>query len=300
MIRALTYEYVNNYIENEGYELLSDSYINSKTKLKLKCSGNGHDDHIFEKTFSQFRDGYGKCRFCRKLKKYNFAKKYISDYRYTLLSKTYINSKTNLEIQCDKNHIYQTTFNVFQRGNRCPYCFGSMKLTHGYVENYINSYRYKLISKYINNRAKLDIECTKGHKYKVTFNSFKDRKSRCPICDQEKKDSQGVKLILEYLQNNNIKFQREYLFNNCKGIKRSLPFDFAVFKNNQINLIEFQGKQHYDNKNSWNINISTTDRVKADYCKNNSISFIAIPYNDDHIIGTLHNFIQNIKWKYPV
>ena len=46
----------------------------------------------------------------------------------------------------------------------------------------------------------------------------------CPVCS-EGKASKGEKIISQILQDNNIKFQREYIFSDCKNIF-NLPFDF--------------------------------------------------------------------------
>jgi TusA-related sulfurtransferase len=38
MPEKLTYEHVKAFIENTGYELLSNEYVNSKTKIQIKCN----------------------------------------------------------------------------------------------------------------------------------------------------------------------------------------------------------------------------------------------------------------------
>ena len=45
MPKKLTYEEVKNYIELQGYQLLSEKYINNHTKLKMICD-KGHDDIV--------------------------------------------------------------------------------------------------------------------------------------------------------------------------------------------------------------------------------------------------------------
>ena len=55
----LKYEDVKRYIEEKGFILLSEKYVNSKTKLSIKCP-NGH---IFERRFKEFRN-YETCTKC--------------------------------------------------------------------------------------------------------------------------------------------------------------------------------------------------------------------------------------------
>ena len=59
-----SYEYVKEYIDNEGYELLSTEYKNSKEdKLKIKCPKG----HIFEMRFGNFNQGQ-RCSVCKSSK----------------------------------------------------------------------------------------------------------------------------------------------------------------------------------------------------------------------------------------
>ena len=60
MPRKLTYEEVKKYINSKNCELLETNYINSSTKMKIKCScGN-----IFIKDFNHFKRGQNTCSLC--------------------------------------------------------------------------------------------------------------------------------------------------------------------------------------------------------------------------------------------
>ena len=57
-----------------------------------------------------------------------------------------------------------------------------VKLTYKYVKEYIESFRYTLLStEYVNARTKLKVKCPHGHVYEVTFGNFK-RGKRCKKC----------------------------------------------------------------------------------------------------------------------
>lgn len=58
-MKRLTYEFIKEQIEKEGYQLLSDSYVNNKQKLKVKCNKN----HIFEINYDNFKQGK-RCKEC--------------------------------------------------------------------------------------------------------------------------------------------------------------------------------------------------------------------------------------------
>ena len=93
-------------------------------------------------------------------------------------------------------------------------------------------------------------------------------------------ESSGEQKIKELLKENNISFEQQKKFEDCKD-KRILPFDFYV--NNKY-IIEFDGEQHFKSKNSgWNteeklIITQKHDKIKNEYCKNNNIPIIRIPY----------------------
>lgn len=98
--------------------------------------------------------------------------------------------------------------------------------------------------------------------------------------------SLGENYIKMFLDNNKIEYKQQYRFEDCKGLRRRLPFDFAVFNNdNLIALIEYQGIQHYKpvekfggqdalNKQKKN------DDLKRKYCEDKNIKLIEIPHYD--------------------
>ena len=63
MVKRYTYEEVKNFIEvesNSGCKLISEQYINSKTKLKIQCKcGN-----IFYKSLNIFKTQKRQCPSC--------------------------------------------------------------------------------------------------------------------------------------------------------------------------------------------------------------------------------------------
>lgn len=88
------------------------------------------------------------------------------------------------------------------------------------------------------------------------------------------KKSLGEARIAKYLQEHDIKFQREYTFSDLPSVMDwKLCFDFAIFKDNQLLcLIEFQGKQHYEPIDGFGGEAAfeigqQNDRAKEEYCK---------------------------------
>lgn len=87
-----------------------------------------------------------------------------------------------LHMICPNGHKIHMKFSSFKNGHRCAKCSGNKKLTIEEVKHYIESFEYKILSsEYINNSTKLDMQCPKGHSFKMRFNDFKNGQ-RCREC----------------------------------------------------------------------------------------------------------------------
>jgi hypothetical protein len=117
-------------------------------------------------------------------------------------------------------------------------------------------------------------KCQCGRYSKVLSSNLKNGNTQsCGFCGN---NSHGNIAIEQLLINNNIPFEREKRFSTCLDITY-LPFDFYI--NNQY-LIEYDGKQHFSNENSIfdYENIHSHDLIKNNWCKENNIPLIRIPY----------------------
>lgn len=98
--------------------------------------------------------------------------------------------------------------------------------------------------------------------------------------------SHGEEVIASLLDANNINYKTQYTFEDCVSpIGNLLRFDFAIFDENNhlLSLIEYNGRQHYEPieyfggqqqfKRQWYY-----DKIKYEYCVNNNIPLIIIPY----------------------
>ena len=102
-------------------------------------------------------------------------------------------------------------------------------------------------------------------------------------------NSIGEENIEKILKENNIEYAKEYSFPNLKD-KKILRFDFAIFKNNKlIELIEFDGRQHFNDYTPWKSKEMLEERQKRDllknkFCEENNLKLIRINYeNRDNI-----------------
>ena len=119
MSKKLTYNFVKEQFEKEGYILLSKEYIDNNSKLTCICN-NGHLYLTRWLNFSQGR----RCCVCAGLSKldYSYIKAQFEASGCILLSKNYINSRTKLDYICPKGHTHSITWSDFQQGKRCFIC----------------------------------------------------------------------------------------------------------------------------------------------------------------------------------
>jgi len=119
--RRLSFEAVKLFISQEGYELLSNKYVNNTSPLSVKCNRG----HKYEVRFSNFQQGK-RCPECSRLRKclnVEQARTIVEkepDYR--LISTKYRNYSTKLLVECDKYHQYWTSLGNFRTGHRCSQC----------------------------------------------------------------------------------------------------------------------------------------------------------------------------------
>jgi hypothetical protein len=95
--------------------------------------------------------------------------------------------------------------------------------------------------------------------------------------------SKGEDRIRKILENNSIKFEKEKVFKDCINpeTQNVLRFDFYLPDYNTC--IEYDGKQHFQEVYFCPDSLEDRqrrDQVKNEYCDNNNIKLIRIPYTD--------------------
>lgn len=110
--------------------------------------------------------------------------------------------------------------------------------------------------------------------------------------------SKGEEKIAKILTENNYNFIREWKTKELVDIDL-LKFDFAILDDNGklLCLIEYQGRQHYEIGSGWSNenHLQRTqkhDQMKREYCKQNNIKLVEIPYTDFDKID--NNYIQEV------
>ena len=166
---------------------------------------------------------------------------------------------------------------------------GCLKKLNGYTKNIKNSIfnKYigqtfgrltvlKILPQKINQSYLLECQCSCGTVIQIP--SYRLGKTLSCGCLKSK----GEEKISQLLCENNIAFEKEKTFKTCINpiTKHLLRFDFFV--NNQY-LIEYDGIQHCRNdiQIGWQDSfedIHARDIIKTQWCKENNIPLIRIPY----------------------
>lgn len=265
-------------------------YVNSTTPIEMKHT---KCNRIINVSPSYFLHKSQQCKLClldqRSISHEEFVDKIykIVKDEYEVLSK-YKNTFTKVTLRhtiC--NNLIDVNPGDFLNGSRCIKCSGKAKKTQEefLAEVYkLVGNEYEVISEYKNALTKIDMKHnTCGYLFSIVPNSFLNG-TRCIKCFASK----GEKAINKWLDENRIKYIKEYRFDDCK-YKKPLPFDFAIFiENHLLLLIEYQGIQHYevyfrykyDKEKGERIlkGVQKRDQIKRDYCQANNIRLLEIPY----------------------
>ena len=124
--RRHTLEYIKNYIEKEGCQLLSDQYNNGKTKLKVlfEC---GHEGSI---SFEHFREGK-RCLECKKQALGNLVRNSKEEIIQRLRDRKlafiefpngYVNSDSFVTYKCELGHIDTRRISRMSATSDCKIC----------------------------------------------------------------------------------------------------------------------------------------------------------------------------------
>src|SRR5699024_7358326 len=207
------------------YNLVGDEYTVvgkytlSKNKVELRHNECGE---LWEVKANNFING-NRCKYCREKSKIK---------NKCLKHKTVFTSSPSNALRKNKKFL-------------CPSCVGEnsneyqKKSIEELIKNLKDKHNDRIIleGEYVNTHTKTLFKCTECSK---TFNSEPNqviRLSGCPYCNSSK----GELLIDDLLTENNIYFEREKRFDDCR-YKKALPFDFYIPSINT--LIEFDGLQH--------------------------------------------------------
>jgi len=289
-------------IHGEQYDYNKVNYINSSTKVIIICPIHGE----FLQSPAAHLRGQG-CQKCASIKRLNYFSsnteefiknsKEIHGVKYDYLLVNYKGIFNNVKIICPEHGIFNQTPNShINKKSGCPKCSGKNKTTEDIIKEFKiihgEKYNYSLVI-YEKNNKNIRIIC---NKCQTIFNQQPSNHlsgNGCPKC----KESKGEKIITKYLLEHNLNFVNQKIFKNCTDVSY-LKFDFYLGVFNTC--IEYDGEQHFNPVGHWGgeealIANKRRDKIKTQYCLDNDIKLIRIPYTEYDNIEEILNKELNIS-----
>jgi hypothetical protein len=253
--------------------------IDSKTKIKIICPTHGV---FYQRPTSHYSNGCDKCAKYSTTSDFIQKAKKVHNNKYDYSNVNYINNKTPVKIICPIHGEFIQKPNIHLNGSNCQICsIEEIKIKKDFFiekSNTLHNFKYNYSQIEINGvKNKVKIICPiHGEFYQTPENHLLGK--GCSSCNE----STGEKKVSIFLDNNNIKYEKQKTFKNCT-FKRKLKFDFYLPDYNTC--IEYDGIQHYESieifggKDSL-IKQIEKDNIKNKYCKNNNITLLRIKYSD--------------------
>ena len=212
----------------------------------------------------------------------------------------YTNCRSKVKIICPTHGIFeQKASNHLHNGYGCDSCArDEHKLTQLSTERinnlkriHNNKYEYKDLSVI---KGFINIICP-NHGIFTQYLYYHEYGHGCAECNSS---SRGEDYIKNYLENNNICYIRNHIFDGCKN-KKGLRFDFYLQELDTI--IEYDGEHHFKENKYFGIGnleyVKKNDEIKNRFCQENNIKVIRIPYYDYDKIDDILSIIQPYKEK---
>lgn len=168
-----------------GGKCLSSEYGNNKTKLEWQCK----EGHRWKAVPSSVMSGSwcGKCSNATRMVGLKLSieemQNIAAERGGRCISAEYVDALTKLEWECADGHKWRARPHSIKRGDWCPECGGTKKLTINDMHDLADSRGGKcLSSEYINIRTALEWECSEGHRWSEPPDKIRYRKYWCPKC----------------------------------------------------------------------------------------------------------------------
>jgi uncharacterized Zn-finger protein len=189
--KRITIDIAKKAFSDRGYELLSNEYINSDTKMEYRCPK--HPDKHLSMKYSNLKSGKG-CPYCanRGSASYEEVKNAFEQCGYELLETEYSNCITKLRYKCPKHPDKQLSISYarLKQGNRCPYCSKVGKHTLEDAKQIFAEHGLVLLEDHYERADKpMLYSCLKhpDKEQKATLSDVMNRGIGCPHCSGKAK-----------------------------------------------------------------------------------------------------------------
>ncbi len=315
MARTIIFENVKKEFEERGFTLLSEEYIDNKTKMQFYC--NKHKEIKFNICYGNFKR-WGGCSRCNESKcikpTFEEIKQVFEELGYTLISENYINAETKLKFYCNKHKDIELNINYshFKQGRGCKRCNGNKCISPTFEEVKLafEERGYELLeTEYKDSQTKIHYRCSL-HAEKILTIRMHDfnQGCGCPYCKKCGKPSfEEVKKA--FADRNYELLETEYIRANVKmryrcniHFEQHLSIRWNNFKQGQGCPLCYSDKNHGENCYKWKGGItpltsylrgeSTKEWRKKTLKQNNYKCFITGKVGGKLIVHHLQSFYK--------
>lgn len=286
----------------EEFEVVG-KYTLSKNKVKIKHNTCGETFEVIANNFMK----RGTCPRCSGYKTAEQFKKQIKDRsggKYKLKSK-YTGMNNPIEVECKIHNItFKRSPKTMMKGsNSCPMCKGELasetqlKPEELFIQELKDRHEGAIVAedKYKGTHKVIDFRCKICDTVFSTEPNAVLRISGCPTCAEPR----GERTIRDYLEINNIQYEPQKRFEECRYI-RPLVFDYFLPEYNM--LIEYDGMQHYKPIQYFGgeeafIEQQERDNIKNEFARETGKVLLRIPYTvtGDNIDKELNKVLKTDK-----
>ena len=264
-------------------------YTGVFNKIRCRCKVDGNE---WATTPSHLLRGH-RCKECHDRGRTKTRDEFIKELKLingdVVILGEYKTTNTKIKCKCGVcGSEWDTRPTHLLEGHGCNQCITAKvgKLRAKTHEQFLNDL-YKVnkdievLTEYKNVKTKLKCKCKiDGYEWNPTPNDLLNGYG-CAICSESK----GERAVSNILNTNHIKYIREHRFDDCKNLRR-LPFDFYL--PDHKSCIEYDGIQHFEAGEYFGgidcfIGVQKRDLIKTNYCKDNGIKLIRIPYSINNI-----------------
>ena len=209
--------------------------------------------------------------------------KSISDFASSkggkLLSTKYIDNNRDLGWECSKGHLWLAKWKNIRNGTWCPICDteDSKCKIETLQAHAISKGDLLLSTEYDKAKKLLSWLCDKGHCWSANWNNISTGRW-CPECSRFKTEL-TCKTLLEA--------KLDIIFKKTRFKYNNTMYEFDGYNEEHKIAFEYHGIQHYEYPNYWHKTekdfkaAQQRDKNKEQYCKENSITLLVIPYTEE-------------------
>lgn len=230
---------------------------------------------------------------------------------FTIIKYNYVNNRSKLLCYDSEGYKVKVPLDTFHQGTKVYARFSPEINPEGFmynIEHYrelnpgctkVVDWKYVEVGKDKKKQVRVKCLCEEcGEPFWISMNAWKKReKTRCNKCVNL--ESSLELEVRRWLEKRKIIFIRQYKFSDCKN-KRPLPFDFYLPNHNIC--IEVDGEQHFNvgakiKKFTFLEEdvqkVQHNDNIKTQYCLNNNIKLVRLPYWIFRIKGKFEEILKN-------